>query len=474
MFNLLKTNYISLMDQNCRSILLTLLMVITLQIYSPAQIKRITTETQLTSIPISGMLNKSISFSNDMRRIAFRIEDGKKQIVVVDSIKGNAYDIASSPIFSPDSRRFAYVAHQGKKTFLIIDNKVELTLDSTSTISSVVFSPTSKNIAYVLIKDKKASLVYKGVSGKPYDAINENSISFSSDSRTVMYSAKSGNKQLNIIGKKEGPLYETVGFPIISPDGKQSAYWATRNGKTFMVLNEKESKPYSSIERIIFSNDGKRYAYHAKNEKGNIIVLDGIESEPYESAHSITFSPDGKHFAYIMRNSVGDTQGFKYYCVIDGKKVGAYEVVVEDNIYFSHNSESYSFKAELHDEFLIVNNGKDLKHYGDIVNGTLVYSPDDKRLAYAADKYTNRVVNLDGFESSAYNDILFIAFSPDSKRIAYTAVLDKKEFVVLDEISGYHYDAILGQGKFIFDAQDRFHYLASKGNAIFLVEEKIQ
>lgn len=160
--------------------------------------------------------------------------------------------------------------------------------------------------------------------------------------------------------------------------------------------------------------------------------------------------------------------------MIDEKKSGAYEVVVEDNINFSHNSKNYSFKAELHDEFLIVNNGKDLKHYGDIVNGTFTYSPDDKRYAYAADQYTSRLVNVDGVEGSTYNDIHFIAFSPDSKRIAYTAVLNKDEFVVLDELAGKHYDAIMGQGKFIFDTQDKFHYIAAKGNTIFLVEEKIQ
>ena len=52
--------------------------------------------------------------------------------------------------------------------------------------------------------------------------------------------------------------------------------------------------------------------------------------------------------------------------------------------------------------------------------------------------------------------------------------LDNKESVVVDGEGGHAYDAILGQGEFIFDAPDSFHYMAAKGNNIYLVEEKLK
>jgi hypothetical protein len=39
---------------------------------------------------------------------------------------------------------------------------------------------------------------------------------------------------------------------------------------------------------------------------------------------------------------------------------------------------------------------------------------------------------------------------------------------------GKRYDGIVGGGRIIFDCADRLHYLAAKGDDIYLVEERIQ
>jgi hypothetical protein len=48
--------------------------------------------------------------------------------------------------------------------------------------------------------------------------------------------------------------------------------------------------------------------------------------------------------------------------------------------------------------------------------------------------------------------------------------------VVIDGKEGKQYDVIItkGGGKILFDSADRFHYLAAKGNEIYLVEEEIR
>lgn len=66
--------------------------------------------------------------------------------------------------------------------------------------------------------------------------------------------------------------------------------------------------------------------------------------------------------------------------------------------------------------------------------------------------------------------------SPDNKRVAYVAKVGDKWFVVVDGEEGDQYDAIVGfgGGRIIFDSADNLHYLAMKGNKIYLVEETIK
>jgi hypothetical protein len=87
-------------------------------------------------------------------------------------------------------------------------------------------------------------------------------------------------------------------------------------------------------------------------------------------------------------------------------------------------------------------------------------------------------VVVDRKEEKQYDGIMkgTSIFSPDSKRIAYAAKAGDKWFVVVDEREGRGYDGIVtgGGGRIIFDSSDSLHYLAGKGSEIYLVEEKIK
>ena len=108
-----------------------------------------------------------------------------------------------------------------------------------------------------------------------------------------------------------------------------------------------------------------------------------------------------------------------------------------------------------------------------------VFSPDSQRLAYAAAVHeAKQVVALDGRESKAYTGIKvgLLAFSPDSRHLAYGAQGDKGWVMVLDDQEGKPYENLLslGGGKIVFDAPDRFHYLATRGQDIYVVQEQLK
>ena len=81
---------------------------------------------------------------------------------------------------------------------------------------------------------------------------------------------------------------------------------------------------------------------------------------------------------------------------------------------------------------------------------------------------------VDGIEGKQYDDIGAPIFSQDSQRVAYAAEIGDKCFVVVDGIEGKQYDAIKDiRERIIFDSPDSLHYLAAKGNSLYLVEETI-
>jgi len=63
------------------------------------------------------------------------------------------------------------------------------------------------------------------------------------------------------------------------------------------------------------------------------------------------------------------------------------------------------------------------KRYGSILKHSITFSPDGKRIAYAARDGDKWFVVVDGKEGNRYDDILKYTpvFSPDSKRVAYAA-----------------------------------------------------
>lgn len=151
--------------------------------------------------------------------------------------------------------------------------------------------------------------------------------------------------------------------------------------------------------------------------------------------------------------------------------------------------------------------GKEEKRYASILKHTLTFSPDGKRVAYAAregdkwfvieettdgDRFKNIITfrpdsNFGEVRNDDAKDVISsignqydgiiegsLIFSPDSKHLVYGVSNSDGQFVVMDGKDGKRYDSIIfiyDGGGIIFDSPDLFHYLARKNGGIYLVEE---
>jgi roadblock/LC7 domain-containing protein len=131
-----------------------------------------------------------------------------------------------------------------------------------------------------------------------------------------------------------------------------------------------------------------------------------------------------------------------------------------------------AYEAREDDKRFVVVDGIEGKEYDAIGEGSLIFSPDSQKVAYSAQMSNKWFVVMGGIEGKEYDAIQGLIFCPDSKRVAYAAQVGNW-FVVVDGLEGEQYDEIVtvGGGRIIFDSPDSLHYLAVKGNRVYLVEE---
>ena len=193
---------------------------------------------------------------------------------------------------------------------------------------------------------------------------------------------------------------------------------------------------------------------------------------------SIKISPNCKRVAYVVGQG-GWFGGGKQFVVVDGKDEKPYDKIGATGIVFSPDNRRVAYLAQEGDKWFVVVDGKEQKQYDRFIKDSLVFSPDSQSLAYAAEVSNKNFVVVDGKEEKQYDGIMqgTLTFSPDSKRVAYSANEGNKYwFVVVDGNEGKKYDSLLrGGNKVIFDSLDAFHYLAEIGlDRIYLVEERIE
>jgi len=477
-------------------------------------------ETPLAQINFSSQVRRTLTVSPDCRKIAFVALSADKQYVVINGKDQGKYDeILGRPIFSPDSKKVAYVVRMGGEKFVVINGKEEKPY--ADILCNPVFSPDSGRLAYIAKVGKKEVVVMDGIeNGQYYDEIcrykRDGIIIFSPDSRRIVYCAISGDQKFVVVDGTKYKICDGVGigswhvdWPVFSPDSSKIAYQARIGMKWFAMIDGVETgKGYDSVFTIVFSPDSKRMGYIARRGAKDVVVVDGMEGQEYDGIDLLTFSPDGKNVAYRAYRYARGGVGGDWFLVLNGQEKKAYKIAGDSfaaygNLVFSPDSQRFALKTR----FGISVSDRDDIHFEK--TGYPVFSPDSQKLAFMAGYSDKQFVVINGKQGAVFDSLgspFYYGnpvFSPDSKRVAYTVRIGKNWTVMIDDMEGPRYDEIIVfpggekvfesfdchpyydfislkiqtelaiRGKLVFDSSDRMHYLALKGNTVYLIEEVV-
>ena len=438
-----------------------------------------------------GVKPETFCFSPDSQRAAYvalvrRAESsGRSETLVIDGEQGaKLYSNLIAPVFSPDSRHVASIARLSPSTFehvAVIDGREGEKVDA-SFSWELAFTGDSRRVVYGVELDKRYVMREESIDGS--EALIERTHGpamlrdnfFFGPAGQLGYVAMDAPEKFFVCydGQEEKHRFKEIKTHniVVSADGKHLAFLAQpETFREVAVVDGQQGKVYGGFQEgdivegsLVLSPDGRRASYAVKDSRKAFNVTDGRPGKVYRWVSMPVFSPDGKHAAHL---AVADN---KLFSVVNGKEGQGYDD--RGMPVFSPDSKSAAFWAAAGNRRFIVHNGQKQKMYDDA--GTPVFSPDGKRLVYLAQAGGKWLLVDTGKEQKPYDDIKGrLYFSNDGRRLA-TVVFDAGEqMVVVDGVEGNRYDLIitLGGAKVYFDSPDRLHYLATKGDKLYLVEE---
>lgn len=321
-------------------------------------------------------------------------------------------------------------------------------------VKAVTFSADSRHVVFLGTKGDKQFVVRDGVAGPAYDWILPDSLAGTMDLSRLGYVIQNGNDIAAVIdGQVVGHGYYAIGADRIafSADGKHYAYKARRGspaqtGDSIVVRDGAAGKPYVAAQPVpTFSPDGNHLLYVASPAtQKTCLVIDEKKGPIFDgiSAATASFSPDSQ------RNAYAAAQGGKVLAVVDGKPGPPHLRMLMPPI-FSPDSAHVAYVAGTESQFALVFDGVEGPQFDSFTDGSVVFSPDGHHLAYAARKGKTWQLILDGKMQREFEAIAgaSIVFSPDSAHLAYVAVTNNKRFIIVDgKEQSAAYDNVLWPG----------------------------
>jgi len=372
-----------------------------------------------------------IAISADGRRTVYAARRGEKSVAVVDGQEGPEYDDLGSLVLSRDGRHLAYTALNGNRSFVVRDG---MPLPTEGKVVRGAMSPDGRRLTWVewlrdapdrcTVRDGREPLLFDWISLWGY----------SPDGSALYWIGMRNNQYACVLDGTAGPEYAYVWCPTFSPDGKHLAYigvaaFADRaagrrtGGRSRVVVDGVEGPEYRWIgpsdgglgwsARPVWSTDSTHLAYVAKKGDRFVAVVDGREGRDYAWVSNPCFSADGRRVLYKACRQAPSAEhawhsSGSWVAVVDGAESAECDEVL------SHSN---------------LMGGWELP----------TFSPDGRRVAYAARRGRECFAVIDDQEGPTYQRVEPPLFSPDSRRVAYEACGDQGESLVVDGVAGPSY-----------------------------------
>lgn len=406
-------------------------------------------EKVLCTIP-EGVIAKDVCFFKDGRQAAYRAIGNGKMWVVVNNQKQSEYaTIADGISFSP-AGKIVYRGTNGSQWFAVVGGQPGPGLQS---VGVPMFSRDGSKFGYEGSRgigartDATASTVFingqkqgdYAACGPPY---------FSADGSVAAHSVRIGKAgtatrafhtvDAIVMGGKAGPEADQVSNPFFAPKGNRIAYKYRTEYTWTMMIDGKPADTAADVGDPVWSDDGKHLAFRIGERGKYHVVVDGKKGATiYPQVGDPVWSPDNKTVAFVVQDQTKGGEWIVY---------GDRQTEVYSRVYppvFSTDGQHMAFAARASNgKYMVVLDDKNgPADYESI--GTLVISPDGKRVAFTGQKNFRWTCAIDSGSASVHDFVKDPVWSPDSKKVSFSGQDQGKWFVEVNYRRGNDYEEIL-------------------------------
>ena len=440
------------------------------------KLERFSTERLLTNLPKEWIM-PSLRISPDGKNVSYQIRKALGKAIKINEFTHPRYSEVTPVIFSPNSKHSIYAASQNDKQFIVVDGIYQNAYPFVY-INTLAFLDDDTNIAYAVQRnDEKFSIFINGEEEGNY----ENIVRIApvvDNNQNYTYLIEENNKQSIILNGKTINSFDTIENLELINSTKELKYIYSENGFQYLVVGSYKSEKHDMIHDFANTSDWSKFAYIVEdNFKWKVIVSDGSVSNLYDEIKSITLSEDGSNVAFSARI------GLEWFVVINGVELKKYDGVGE--IKFSPNGKRIAYKAMKYTKGFwkkkptscVVLDDKESLFYEGIGKTGFNFNSDSSRFAYSAIDKQHSFAIIDGRETIRYDGIGANTpfFSPESEHVVLVASVAKNLSVLIDEEPGNIYKSIVMRdgGGVHFSSKDAFHYISLVKEELYLIEEKI-
>jgi len=221
------------------------------------------------------------TLSADRTRLAAVVaSEGRQRILTVEfdrldqARRGKAYDEILAPEFARDGVSLAYFATRAGQRLLVVNGQEVPLAPSEDVVGASAVTPGGKGFGALVKTDGSAVtlrqyFVEGGRAEASYDEAE--GLSYGQGGQLHWYAARKGERWFVVVNGKEGPAFDRVVSPTLSPDGKHLVYRARALGRRFVVVADTQGKTIrehpacEQVHAVQFTPDGRSVAYAVKD-----------------------------------------------------------------------------------------------------------------------------------------------------------------------------------------------------------------